>query len=194
MKIKNDLLRIQASNYDDDGDRLEPEEKPAERILPIDAPVTGRTDGKILGSLPAMITVQGTVAQFAQQVRTQCAGCKWFDQRAFLSYRRANELSKSKIQEMNAIRGALLETGVADFTDDPNASEDVEAQLNMMGICQAITEQMKEPMIVHPESSCPDEFRSEASPDGYYVTLNRDVQKVKDSAFDQIMRQATSKK
>lgn len=194
MIVKNDLLRVQASNYDERGQRLEPEEKPAERILPVDAPVTGQLDGQVKGHLPTTINIQGTVAQFAQRVRQLCAGCKWFDQRAFQQYRCVKELSKEKQREMNAIRAALLETGVADVDDaNPMDAMDVEAQLASMGICRAITEVMREPMIVHPESSCPEEYRTDSQPDGFYTPLNIDTEKIGSAAFDQVMRQATGK-
>lgn len=194
MKIKNDLLRIQASDYDERGQRLEPEEKPAERILPVDAPVSGQLDGQLKGNLRATVNVQGTVGQFAMQVRQLCAGCRWFDPRAFQEYRRANELSKAKQKEMNAIRAALLETGVADFDEsNPLDVKDVEAQLASMGICRAITEAMRDPMIVHPESTCPEEYRSQSSPEGFYVPLNMETEKIGSAAFDQVMRQATGK-
>ncbi len=191
----DDILRIQASDYDvETGHKLEPEEKPAERVVPFDAPLIGSIDQQQHGTFRTSVAVGGTVADFANGIRTMCGLCKHFDEKAWHKLKRSLEASKDGVRQLNVIREALISTGnarIREMHQTPEGDIDLEHALMMMGVCHPLTEMKRDPVMVHPESTCPPEVRTESAPDGFFEPLNRETDKAGAQGFDAIMRRAT---
>lgn len=193
MLVKGEMLRIQGSDYDaDTGAKLEPEEKPAERLLVVDGKTTGSLDGRVLGEIPTRVAIQGNVGMFANGLRTMCSMCKHFDQHAWTEMKRRMEGSKEGVQMLNVMRAGMLDTGNARFDNmhqDPDGGVDLEHALSFMGVCRALTEHYREPITVHPIGGCPDEVCTQLAPEGFFQPTDPQ-QKVANAAYDQIMRNA----
>lgn len=194
MKIKADLLRIGHGALSPKGEKLEPEEKPVERVLVTDFDANMKS-GQHVGSIPGSIHYRDTAGDFAQKMRSQCWSCKHFNNDAWRAYRRSVELSDSmeRRRELNAIRAALLDTGNAQIQERHTSQEgdmDVEHALSVLGICKAMTETFQDPVIVYPIGTCPDDVCGPTNPSGLFVPKDIDSEKAGNSAFDQIMRRA----
>ena len=198
MEVKDDLIRVQASDYDESGNKLEPEEKPAERILPVDAPVDMSMSGERVGSLRAAVTVQATAGEFAHALQNVCGGCRHFNNPRWRSFIRRAEtsLSKEKLKALNGVRAALLEQGLANLDDNSNPLDqrDIENVLGCLGVCNALTEiRGGDELIVHPESRCPENVITPSMPNGYFQSVSKDSRRITDRAYDMVMGYATGK-
>jgi len=187
MDVKSDRLRIQGSRIDTEtGQRLEPEEVPAERVLEIPAPMQGHMTGEYFGELRASVNVQKTTGEFAQQVRHSCATCKHFDARAWHQLQSKWEVSKEGVQMLNAVRAGIMDVNLARFQDmhlSPEGDTDLEHALSFLGVCHPHTEIRNDPFIVHPLSGCPE------GPD-YWQPRDTDADRAASTGFDQIMQTA----
>lgn len=194
MKIKADLLRISNATHDQKGNKLEPEERPAERVLVTELGVTS-TDPNALPDakqgIRGEIAVQTTAGELAQSFKSMCFSCRHFDQKAWLLLRRKWEHGTIEEQrQLNSVRAALIDTQNADVQSMVAAAEeegDIDAALSTMGICRAITEAIREPMIVHATATCPENMP-------YFQAKDVQAEKNASAAFDDIMRRAQGKK
>jgi hypothetical protein len=190
MNIKGDLLRIQSADYDlETGHKIELEEKPAERVLITDAQITGQLDQQNHGSIRASVVLGGNVQQFAEGMRTMCATCKHVDHAAWTAYRRKMASSADGRALLLEMLSALDATGNAKVEWD-KLSVEAEQALLYMGICHPMTEIKNDPIIVHPESTCPPELCSDMQPHGLHEPVSSDADKAGSAAFDLIMRRA----
>lgn len=191
MEIRGDFLRIQGSDRDTEtGDKIELEEKPAERVLLTDGFVTGSIDKQIHGSMQTSVAISGNVIGFAEGMRSLCATCKHFDQPAWLQHKRKMESSAAGVTILNQLAAALNDTGNANIMD-PVAREQA---LQFMGVCHPITEMKNDVVAVHPESSCPGELCGPGNPRGLHVPVSSDAEKAGSQAFDAIMRRAAGER
>lgn len=195
MKIKEQLLRIQASPYDDRGQRLEPEERPAERILVVDTPMKGNLDQQHHGHMRTSVNIQGNAHQFANGLRTMCAQCKHFDGDAWQKKKRQLSASKEGVQLLNGIRVEMINQGLGPATEmHSNEDElDLEHAISFMGFCRAQTEMHREEVLVHPMGGCPPEICTETSPLGYFEDANEATKRIGSAEYDRIMRQSQGK-
>lgn len=198
MEFHDDLLAINTSPRDEHGKQLDPEEKPAERVLSFNLPLSSQT-GEKLGELkhPASVNVSGEVIEFASGYRHQCALCKNFDNA--LWKRRLHEIecsnSKKDLAELQNLRKLYLE-----HTDDQlltmheaaDGDIDMEHLLSQLGICLALTSLYKDVSVVHPAGGCPD-YPGPRGEDlsGMFKPRDADAEKHGTSVYDEILRRAS---
>ncbi len=193
MKIRQELLKIQGSPFDERGDRLEPEALPAEKVLVIDAPVTGSIDQQNHGAIRSSVNIQGNVGMFANKLRTMCAECRHFDGPAWERKRALLEGSKEGVAALNNIRWELINQGLgpADALHKTQEDEtDLEHAIAFMGVCRALSEHVKDDVIVHPMGGCPPDVCTESAPNGYFEHANAETRLAGDKAYDRVMRDA----
>ncbi len=183
-----DELQVVPLERDGEGEKLEPEERPARRLVTLDAPVSGSIDGATGQQMAATVSIEATAGEFAFGMRKMCLLCVHFDQRAWIALKRSWELGGiDKQMALNEIRAALLETQNAQIQDmqrDASGDTDVENALTAHhGICHALSEQAKDVIIVHQACVCPEGF------DGFKAR-NPEADKFGSAAFDSILRTA----
>jgi hypothetical protein len=190
--VSDELLRIQASDLDEAGSKLEPEEKPAERIVQFAADADGHLTGERFGQLPVSIATQGTVQEFAQECKRLCANCKHFDLAWWQKYKLAKEATQAGKAELRMeLAKAFSATGNVEI--DPKHSvftdPNVEAAINYLGICRPLTDiasletgQLDE-VIVHPFATCPPGIDA-------FTSKNVAAEKAGAGGYDEVMRRA----
>lgn len=120
-----------------------------------------------------------------------CFQCKHFDQVAWAQLRKKWENGTiEERRQLSSVRAALIDTQNAEVQSLVAQAEDdgdVDAALSTMGICRAITETIRDPMIVHATATCP-----ESMP--FFQMKDAQTEKAASAAFDDIMRRAQGKK
>ena len=214
MDFKEERLEIASHvTHAADGTKLEPEEKPARRVLDgAEAPMSlGGKPIQIAGGravLPASVAYEGTVGKFAQSFRHQCKFCVHFDREGWQRVKRGIMQSDDIEQQraLNSMRAMLIESqddAVQSLHTNPmDGDVDVEAALNMLGMCRAQSEIWtsfkKEffPIITHPYGGCPTDSDGHPAkgPDGssldLYKPKNPAAEKAAAQGFDAIMAAA----
>lgn len=190
----------------EDGSPLEPEEQAAEVVQPIDAVVTlghgaMRSDVPIPRELQDLAANQqghivhtATAGELAASVRERCKNCVHFNQAGWGRLLREAEASgdKQRLSELNNIRAAIAENmqvsldGQHDL--DKSGDIDLEHALKALGFCGALTEHLKETIIVSPIGACPDGFNF------FKPKKGREAQKAASSGYDWILNRAAGKK
>jgi len=195
--IKSDMLHIQHHSAADDGSKIEPEQQPAQRVIEADGEVEMRSGG-VVGSMPVRIISDMTAGSLAMVVRSRCRTCKNFDRTSWRKMvRKADEVDAPAIEKASAmmVRDALLMTDNADVIDANTVSPtepdfDVEAALNSMGICHALTEFKRDLIVVHPLSGCPTEVATPERQEGFYTPRSNEAERLAQAKYDEVMRAA----
>ncbi len=196
MEIKDDFIQIASTAIDADGNKLEPEEQPARRVLITDTQAKDQ-HGNVLGAMDTSIVLESTAGEIAEGFRSFCSQCKHFDPDAWAKIRRAwsNPLHPEH-KALNFIRSGLLQTRNAQLRDmhaGQDGDIDLEHAVALLGICHPLTEIKNDVIIVHPLSCCPDEVKGPSSPDGLFEDKSKDAEKRGSAAFDLLMRKAQGK-
>lgn len=194
MEIKGDHIRIDTSPRDAEGKQLDPAEKPAAHELILDIPLTSNALGgapNVLGHLqrPGIIQEVGTVAQFAHDVQHTCGLCRWFDNEKWLQTK-ANMAASQDPKDFKAlgqIRASFMDT----FTGLPPNHPRIEAAMNTLGICHALSAFWDDAVITSPEAGC----TSDPGPKGENLTKlfeprSTESEKVATGLYDALMRAA----
>lgn len=197
LRIRSDILKVRHVPFTEKGDKIEPEQQPAARVITTDSEVNTR-DGRTVGSLPTQIITEMTAGDAAESMRSKCFQCKNFDVKAWDRLRLfwGNSSNKEIFEKLNKVRFALLtmrNEEVARRSTGIDGDFDVEHALRQMGICQPLTELNRDPIIVSPISTCPDEVCTPENPRGLFVAKDKDHAMMGDSAYDKIMRMAVGK-
>lgn len=199
MNIKNDEIRISTINFNEKGDKLEPEEQAAARIITADSPMMHGQglSGKVVGAIPTQIIADTTAGEMAQTLRHQCRSCKHFDHENWVKILRTKNLSeiRSDHEQLNNLRARLLQTQNASLTEMHTAVDgdiDIEHAMASLGLCRALTETLQDAVIVHPLGSCPDEVITVSSPHGLYQSKDEQAAKEAASLYDLILRKTTN--
>ncbi len=196
---KSDLLQVIPEPVAPDGTHLEPEERPARRLILEAAPI-GLTNGQSLGgSVPASMSLESTVGEMATQLRHACRSCAHWNHPAWVKLKRSCE--KSTLPEnrrfVEKTRRLLLM-----YVDDALAEDENYAELEEMlegefGLCTAMTEIFSkvegkpEPAITHALAGCPDEVvGGENLALLYKPTNNRAELREGEASFDKLMSMA----
>ena len=215
MEVKDEVIKISSSPVDDQGEHLEPEERPAARTQMTDIPValgTGPagTDTPIQGAVSGAISTQTTAGILASLFRNQCATCRYFDNRGMRAYIKILRSSVSGRLELNQIYSELIASRNAEFHDLHTGQDgdfDGDHALMSLGICRALSDisngihHDNDPVIVTPIGTCPTNFddgkvliRTPSNPDGCYRPRDEDAEKFGSRSFDSIMQTAQGKK
>lgn len=200
LRIKADLLKVRSVPFDEGGQKVEPEQQPAARIMVVDggAPVDMNRTGKHVGSIPAQIIAETTAGEVANTMRSKCFQCKNFNMAAWKKLRLlwGNSSDPDVFQKLNRVRYALLTTQnpeVARRSEGIDGDFDAEHAISQLGICEPLSEINRDPVIVSPISTCPDEVCTKDAPRGLFVPKDKEHERLGSAAFDQIMRMAEGK-
>ena len=181
-----------------DGSVAEPEEQTVQRVITTDGEATS-TDGKMGGVMRTAIVVESQVSDFADAMRSPCAGCKNFDNKGFLALFTKADHPGAPLhmrESMNSLRAVLLQTynaSVQSMHTGQDGDMDVEHAIRVMGFCRALGEMEKDYVVVHPLSSCPDSVVTPERPKGFFQPKDNEHERIGDKAYDAIMRQAQGK-
>lgn len=202
MEIKSEKVEILPLTHDEKGQRIEPEQAPARRLLDV-------SDGISLGGLPGegqktkkempiTVSVEMPVAQLAVGMSKTCFLCKNFDQKAWRAYMRKAASTADGQRELNAMRAAIAGTGNAAVharhDNGADGDTDIEHAMQMLGVCHPLTEIMGTPQIVYPIAACPETTRSGIPFPHSFEPRTRDDERQSSAAFDAIMRAAQGRK
>jgi len=198
MRIKADFLRVKPA-LALNGDKLEPEQMPMQRVMTTDVPASMQ-GGRTVGTIPTEIITETSVGEIASAIRNPCFSCKRFNAVAWKKlFDRWNDPTSpiDERNQLNSIRAALLTTSNAKLQEAhiPEDNDmDVEHAIASLGMCEALTEVLSAPIIVHPTSGCPAEYCTPAQPNGFYKPKDRDHERMGSKVFDNVMRMATGKR
>lgn len=191
MEIKGEKVEVVPFARDDKGQKLEPEEAPARRLLDVSQRITlsgpdGTTQSTV--ALPMSISLEMPAHELARGMSQPCFSCRHFDAKAWGEYRRAKLATPEGRAEMISMGEGLIENGAAD-------PEDVEAVLDTMGICRVLTEARRDAVTVHPVSTCPDTLPNSVEPfPRSYEPRSSDDARQSTATFDSIMRSAQGRR
>lgn len=193
MQVKDDLLKVHQLDRDvETGEKLELEERPAERILTGTAEVSGAQSGQVFGSIPVSISRQGNLIDFAEDARTECLMCKHFNQKKWQEFKKRAERTLDGQKLLNECRTRLLISGNARVQDampnDQYGEPDVEYAMNFLGFCDVYSEILKDDIIVTPISRCDKENIGD-----YFTPKDLENQKMGDVLYDEIINRARLK-
>lgn len=196
MEIKSDRLEIASGVKDERGDKFEPEQQPVRHVMEVSPLMSGVAAMRGL-SVPTQVVVEGDAIDFARGIMGQCRLCRFFDQAAFMAWKRHIEAtgSKEERQSLNTMRAALLETGnseIRNMAEGQDGEMDTEAALNACGICQVQTEIFREIMIMHPLAGCPQNDHGPGGEDlsNLFKPRNNDARNLGTAVYDDIMNKA----
>lgn len=191
MEIKSERIEVVPLTRDEKGEKLEPEQAPARRLLDVSQSITlVGADGekRTTGALPMSISVELPALELAQGMSQPCFSCKHFDVPAWQDYRRARLATAEGRAEFLAMGEELMRSAYAD-------PEDVEDVMASMGICRVLTEARNDAIMVHPASTCPDRLphNGERFPRSYEPRTSDDARQ-STLTFDTIMRSAQGRR
>lgn len=195
IEIESDVTQIASGVTDDKGQKLEPEEQPARRILGthIDANYGQAIVGK---GLRSSVMLYDTAQQFALEAKSECRLCKHWNKRLW------KEVLDEAIASPDPLDQKMLFRMMGDLADSTNpqlqemqANEEGEMDLyrglRFFGACMIQTEMHHSPVFSHAVSTC----QHILGPNGervvdYFepISHNADVQGA--SAYDRIMSMA----
>lgn len=174
MSPADDILRIAPATHGPDGQKIEPEEAPAQLSHPTTAPLTFNdgtpvTVNGVAIALPGSFDFESTAGEIADAMRHKCSTCKYFDVPRWRLMRRRLEVSSNMEERIyvNNVRASIEQFLPMDERDkhhDALTGElDTEHALDAFGLCNAQTEiKSKEEHELHPvlvlgNCGCPDE-------------------------------------
>lgn len=197
MDIKGEKIEVVPLTRDQNGERIEPEQAPARRLLDVSDRVKLTHNGeKTDATLPMSISVEMPAHELAMGMSQPCFSCRHFDQKAWYEYRRSREGTIDGRDEMARYKAELIRTtNAAPTVDASGENVDVEFAMRSMGICRVLTEACREATIVYPVSTCPAALpkTGEAFPRAY-VPRTSDDAKQSTATFDSIMRSAQGRR
>lgn len=203
LRIKSDLLKVRNLPHDDAGQKIDPEQQPARRVMTVEggAPVDMSMDrGRQIGSIPAEIIAETTAGEVANTLRSRCFQCANFDTEAWKKLRLiwGNSSDPETFKKLNGVRMALLATTnpeIARRSEGQDGDFDVEHAIAQLGICRPLSEINKDGVvIVSPISTCPDNVCSPTNPRGLFEPKDKAHEKIGSAAYDQILNMAAGKK
>lgn len=200
LRIKADLLKVRSVPYDEGGQKVEPEQQPAARVMVLEggAPVNMSRTNENVGSIPATIIAETTAGEVANTMRSKCFQCKHSNTAAWKKLRLlwGNSSDPETFQKLNRVRYALLTTQnpeIARRSEGMDGDFDAEHAISQLAICEPLSEINRDPVIVSPISTCPDEVCTKDNPRGLFVPKDKEMERLGSAAFDQIMRMAEGK-
>lgn len=199
MEIKKDELVVVPKNLvtDEQGHHPDPEQAPAARRIEVAANVdAGPYD--TTGGVPVSFDMPTTAGELAVAMRSRCEFCRHFDRPTSqklieqADHPAAPLERRERVQQM---RAHLIATGNADVyaaTPDEDGTLDVEAALDSLGVCRALTEHENEIVFVHPMSCCPPEVCTASAPVGFFEDKEQ-LDRRGVSIYDTILNTAAGK-
>ena len=201
MEIKDDVIKVSTATEDAKGQPIEPEEHPAEHSLIMEAPLT--FGGETIAQMPGSFDYLTDAGSLAIGLRDRCELCIHWSVERWRQLRRGLEFSNKMDQRqyVNQVRYNLeqyLPISEREKHIDAQTGEvDLEAVLDSMGLCNALTEIMSKaykalyPFTTFGMCGCPDMM----APDGTSLAGNfkpRDTEAAQAAAktYDNILKMA----
>lgn len=197
MDIKGETIQVVPLTHDEKGDKLEPEQAPARRLLDVSERITLTNQGvQSDAALPMSVSVEMPAHELAIGMSQPCFSCRHFDQKAWYEYRRAREATLDGREEMARYKAELIRSTNAAPTFDPvTGNVDVEFAMQSMGVCRPLTEACNDITVVYPVSTCPATLPNSLTPfPRCYVPRTSDDARQSSATFDQIMRTAQGRR
>lgn len=191
MKVNGETIQVVPLTHDEKGDKLEPEQAPARRLLDVSDTISLTGPGGEVQStavMPMSVSVEMPAGELALGLSQPCFSCKHFDAQAWLQYRRSRMATPEGRAELQAMSEELVRSANAD-------PEDVEMAMSGMGICRVLTEARNDAVIVYPVSTCPDTLPNSVTPfPRSYKPRTSDDARQSSATFDSIMRSAQGRR
>jgi hypothetical protein len=200
MKVTDEYVQVSSETRAVDGTKLEPEEIEARQVFV--SPMTVSMGSSALDGTPtgatmdAKLNLDSTMGNLARAAGTYCGYCEHFDIPAWLELKKAWEETRNP--ELDALRGQLMDGGSGTIGTGKQLSaltQEAELMLRGMGICHALTEIIRDAVIVAPNASCPqgrgpnDEDLSQN-----FKPKDKEVRRFCSKRFDEVMRVAQGRK
>lgn len=187
MEIKGEKIEVVPLKRDEAGDKVEPEQAPARRLLDVSQSITltgANGEAQTTAALPMTVSIEMPALELAMGLSSPCFSCRYFDQKAWYEYRRSQTATVDGRAKLQAMEEELIRSANADPAD-------VEEAMQSMGICQVLTEARRDAVIVHPVSTCPDTLPNSTVPfPRSYKARTSDDARNATATFDSIMRSA----
>ncbi len=193
MDVLSDKIEISGITRAEDGTKLEPEERPAARVIetPIDLTHGG---APVPGGIPGKIAEATTVGLVANTVRRNCGTCRYFDRTAWRKFIRDSQTTPEGRAMVTRIMGELVATDNMEFHEMHRSRVDEEFDtdhaLMAMGVCHALSEWKNDTIGVTAIGTCPDEVIGPTAPFGFYQPADRTAERAGNAAVGQASRQA----
>jgi len=199
LDILDDRLRVMTLDRNAEGDKIEPEEHPAQRTLVVGNQLQDLT-GRPLGTFDTSIQVETDAGTMANTFRGQCWSCKHFNMRAWHALFQWMSTHKDGMILLNRMRAFLIGSRNVEIQNAHESQEgdiDVEHAMMACGICEPMSEILKDPVVMYPQCNCPSEIPDSGSPPlafgDHFVPRDPESEKWGSMAFDSIMKAALGK-
>lgn len=183
MKIDKTEIRVIPATHDlATGEKLEPEQRPAEMVLHTSGTLQMGNDPRTVKigeggarTIPGIVSVDMVAGDLADALRNRCRDCAHFDRPAWIAlYKKWRVGTYEEQQKLNELRSMADLVNDEDYRAkhmDPEQGElDTEHAIQDMGICHVLTDYWSaikgapDEQLFTPECGCPDQF----GPDGTY--------------------------
>lgn len=197
MTRSDDYFRINTNPVDAEGNKLEPEQLPTERVFPGAAPVELSQSGATGKAIGSEIVVEAPLGQFAAGMRRLCYSCVFFDQKAWNQYVDGAQHSVDivKLHVINQVRANLITSQNAQIQEmhgGLDGSMEIEGAVRSMGLCRALTEHFKDDTIVHPMGCCPEGING-LDPNGFHRDRDESTRRMQNAEYDKLLRAGQNK-
>lgn len=197
MDVKGERIEVLPLTHDEAGNKIEPEQAPARRLLDVSDGIT--VNGvKTEQQLAMTVSVEMTAGELAVGLSEPCMSCKHFDPAAWKEYRRTLESSADGQRELNKMRWAIVGTGNAALQARHTGADgdtDVEHALSMLGVCHPLTDLLGDVTIVYPMATCPATLPQHPEPiQKCYTPKTSDDSRNRSKVFDSVMRAAQGRR
>lgn len=184
------------------GSGIEPEEAPAKRFqsLPLTVNLSGglpeveeragRPALAFRGETPVArtlvpVTSEMPAGEVAQLLRERCARCVHFRNEEWQKVKKIWAASPPGSQRKRGLMAILMQFARSVLDRAPTREDlaKTSREMNSWGVCDALSEERSDLVIVHPEACCPDGL-------AYYKDRDSEARREASSIFDRIMRAA----
>lgn len=192
MSDSEENVVISSLPADANGEKLEPEQQVAKRVIDAAAPLAhGGEETKL--SIPLSIEQYMSAGELAQTVRDPCGECRYFNRTAWHAVVRCASATHEGRKHLNGVRAMLIATqnfAMQDLHTGPDGDFDTDNALNSLGRCGVLSEMANDDVAVHPLGVCPPQLRSPEKPRGEFIPRSIDDERAGSAAFDNVMRAA----
>lgn len=184
------------------------------RVVHAQAPIGPGAAGVVnpIGQLPTLLEYKTQVGEHANALKTNCASCRHWDQKAWRKFVEASTGPASTVEDRQTIqtlRGRLFTDGKG--YADANGNLDVEATLYSFGVCRVLSDWMEGvvgrnpiywPVNPAPDATCPTDIQAPgarmpivtaAQPFGLFRARDQDAVKTGDAKRDALLFAAQGK-
>lgn len=183
-----EMLKVDPTAIDAEGNKLEPEERTATEVIPMPIDVThadhavrpGAMD--TVGAMRGVVGIESTAGDVAMSTATRCELCAHWRQIDWVRHLTAIDGTRDGIAQINALRGELL--GREDLSEGIDEHDLTRVNLAIhreFAICAAFTESEGQVCVSPFYSGCPEA-------DIRFKVRDREAQQLASAGYDRILR------